>query len=64
MLVRKVRGQDKIGTIRLTPTDLHMAQKFGLSIEDYVNNRLIRIATDRRWKWFFKRDKNEQVKDT
>ena len=57
MLVRKVRGKYKIGTISLTPTDLHLAQKFGLSIEDYVNNRLIRIAMDRRWKWFFNREK-------
>lgn len=56
MLVRKIRGQDKIGRIILTPTDLILAQKLGFSVEDYVNNRLIFIAKERRWKWFFNRE--------
>ena len=54
MYVRKVRGQNKVGKITLTATEVAVAKKMGVSVEKYVKNRLVQIAKERRWKWFFK----------
>ena len=57
MRVRKVRNENRVGKITLTATEVAVAKKMGVSVERYVKNRLVQIAKERRWKWFFKEDK-------
>jgi hypothetical protein len=57
MLVRKVRGQDKIGKIILTPAEVAVVRKLGIALEVYVKERLLQIAKQRRWKWFLNKGK-------
>ncbi len=54
MRVRKVRGQNKVGKMTLSATEVALAKKIGISVEKYAKNCLILIAKKRRWKWFFK----------
>jgi hypothetical protein len=54
MYVRKVRNENRVGKITLTPTEVALAKKMGISVEKYVLKRLEQIAKERRWKWFFK----------
>ena len=54
MRVRKVRNENRVGKITLTATEVAVAKKMGVSVEKYVKNRLVQIAKERRWKWFFK----------
>ena len=54
MYVRKVRNENRVGKITLTATEVAVAKKMGVSVEKYVKNRLVQIAKERRWKWFFK----------
>jgi hypothetical protein len=56
MYVRKVRNENRVGKITLTPTEVALAKKMGISLEKYVLKRLEQIAKERRWKWFFKRE--------
>jgi hypothetical protein len=58
MLVRKVRGQNKIGKVTLLVTEVALARKLGVSLEEYVKAQLMFIAKKRKWKWFF--DKEQQ----
>lgn len=58
MLVRKVRNQNKFGKIILSKTEADVVRRMGLKIEDYVKQRLIEIAKERRWKWFFDKEKS------
>ena len=57
MYVRKVRGQNKVGKITLTATQVASVRKSGMSLEDYVKQSLLIIAKKRRWKWFFTKGK-------
>jgi hypothetical protein len=57
MYVRKVRNEDRVGKITLTPTEVALAKKIGISVEKYAKNCLVLIAKKRRWKWFFKENK-------
>ena len=54
MYVRKVRNENRVGKITLTPSEVELAKRMGISLEKYVKNRLVQIAKERRWKWFFK----------
>ena len=54
MIVRKVRGQDKIEKITLSYSEVLLAEKLDLTVEQYAARLLERIAKKRRWKWFFK----------
>ena len=54
MYVRKVRNENRVGKITLTPSEVALAKKIGISVEKYAKNCLILIAKKRRWKWFFK----------
>jgi hypothetical protein len=56
MYVRKVRGQDKVGKMTLTATEVALAKKQGISVEMYAKHMLLIIAKQRRWKWFFNRN--------
>jgi hypothetical protein len=52
MLVRKVRGQNKVGKIILTRAEFELVKNKGIPIEEYVKQMLLLIAKQRRWKWF------------
>ena len=56
MIVRKVRGEDKIGKIILMRDEVEIARKMGISVEKYAAERLVQIAKKRKWKWFFNRE--------
>jgi hypothetical protein len=57
MIVRKIRNQNKIGKIILFKSEADAVRRMGLEIEDYVRQRLIQIAKERRWKWYFNKEK-------
>ena len=57
MYVRKVRGQDKVGKITLTATQVALVKKSGVSLEDYIKQSLLIIAKKRRWHWYLNRGK-------
>jgi hypothetical protein len=57
MYVRKVRGQDKIGKIILTPYEVAVVRKLGMDPKDYVKQALLIIAKQRRWKWYLNKEK-------
>jgi hypothetical protein len=57
MIVRKVRGQDKVGKIILSRTEVELVKRMGVSLEAFVKQRLIQIAKKRRWKWYFNKEK-------
>jgi hypothetical protein len=56
MLVRKVRNKNTIGKITLTATEVALAKKLGIPLENYAKEQLMRIAKERRWKWFFNKE--------
>ena len=56
MYVRKVRGQDKVGKLTLTATEVALAKKQGITLEAYAKHVLLIIAKKRRWKWYFKKE--------
>jgi len=56
MLVKKVRGQNKVGKIILTAAQAEIVRKMGIPLEEYVKQTLLLIAKKRRWKWFFKKN--------
>jgi hypothetical protein len=59
MLVRKVRGEDRLGKIILLAAEVAVVRKMGISVEKYVAARLVQIAKKRRWKWFFNKAKTD-----
>jgi len=56
MIVRKVRGQDKVGKILISYLEARVAEKAGIPLEKYVKNMLVKIAKKRRWKWYFNKE--------
>ena len=58
MIVRKVRGENKVGKIILMRDEVEVARKMGISVEKYVAARLVQIAKKRGWKWFFNKEKS------
>ena len=57
MMVRKVRGENRVGKMTLSATEVELAKKLGMTVEKYALKQLELIAKKRRWKWFFDRDK-------
>lgn len=57
MLVRKVRGQDKVGKITITSSEAKFVRFMGLPLEQYVKQMLLKIAKQRRWKWYLNKEK-------
>ena len=55
MMVRKIRGENRVGKITLSATEVELAKRMGISVEKYAKNCLVLIAKKRRWKWFFDR---------
>ena len=58
MYVRKIRNQNKISKIILSATEAALARKLGIPLEVYAKEQLLRIAKQRRWKWFFTKTKD------
>ena len=58
MRVRKVRGENRVGKMTLSATEVELAKRMGISVEKYAKNCLVLIAKKRRWKWFFNREKS------
>jgi hypothetical protein len=56
MLVRKIRGQNKIGKIIVSRYEIEGARRMGVPIEKWVKNMLVLIAKKRRWKWYFNKE--------
>ena len=56
MIVRKVRGQDKVGKIILSRYEVESVKRMGVSLEAFVKQRLIQIAKKRRWNWYFNKE--------
>ena len=57
MIVRKIRGEERIGKIILSRTETEVCKRMGVSLELYVKNMLLKIAKQRRWKWYLNKDK-------
>lgn len=57
MYVRKVRGQNRVGKLTLTATEVALAKKQGISLEMYAKHVLLIIAKKRRWHWYLNRGK-------
>lgn len=53
MIVRKVRGQNKIDKVILLRVEYELAQKLGIPIKQYVKEAVRAVAKKRRWKWYF-----------
>ena len=56
MIVRKVRGQNKVGKIILSRTQVEAVRRRGVKLEDYIKQMLILIAKKRRWKWYLTKE--------
>lgn len=61
MIVRKVRGQNKISKIIISRTAADSVRRRGVSLEEYVKVRLAEIAKKRRWKWFFNKEEQQNA---
>lgn len=59
MIVRKVRGQNKIDKIIISRAEAEVVERLGVNLELYVKTQLIRIAKKRRWHWYFEKEKNK-----
>jgi hypothetical protein len=57
MIVRKVRGQDKVGKIILSQSEVAFCKKMGVSIDKYMKETLLLIAQKRKWKWYLNKEK-------
>jgi hypothetical protein len=57
MLVTKVRGQDKIDKVILSKTEVDLLRKMGVPLQVYAKEQLLKIAKNRRWKWYFNKEK-------
>jgi len=57
MYVRKVRGQNKISKILMSSSEAEIVRKLGIDLEKYVREQLRMIAKERRWKWYFEKEK-------
>lgn len=58
MIVRKIRGEDRVGKVILSRTEVEVAKRLGVALEDYVKQMLRHIAKKRRWKWYLNKEKN------
>ena len=57
MYVRKIRGQNKVGRIILSKTEVEVVKKQGVKLEEYVKQMLRIIAKQRRWKWYLNKER-------
>lgn len=57
MIVRKVRGQDKVERIIVSYFETEVCKKMGIPVETWVKQQLLLIAKKRRWKWYLNKEK-------
>jgi hypothetical protein len=57
MMVRKVRGENRVGKINLSYSEVLLAEKLGMTVEKYALKQLELIAKKRRWHWYLNRGK-------
>jgi hypothetical protein len=57
MIVRKVRGQNKLHPIRMSVVEAKLAREAGLTLEEYAQAYVLMIAKQRRWKWYLETHK-------
>ena len=57
MIVRKVRGQNKVGKVILSATEFEAFKKLGIPIAFYIGQQLVFIAKKRRWHWYLNKEK-------
>lgn len=57
MIIKKVRGKNEIHPIILTSSEVAVIKKMGVSIERYVKRRIEMVAKQRKWKWYFEKEK-------
>ena len=57
MIVKKVRGQNKVGLIIITSGEIASAKRMNIPIKDYIKQAVFFVAIKRRWKWYFKKEK-------
>jgi hypothetical protein len=56
-MVRKVRGENRVGKINLSYSEVLLAEKLGMTVEKYALKQLELIAKKRRWHWYLNRGK-------
>ena len=61
MIVRKVRGQNKLHPIILTKVEYELLKRLGVSVEGYINEQIRMVAKQRRWKWWFEKQKEKST---
>lgn len=54
MIVRKVRGQCRVGKVTVSSAEVALCRNLGLSLKTYVKEQLISIAKKRKWEWYLK----------
>ena len=57
MIVRKVRGKDEVGKIIVSKIEVDAVRRMGVPLEKWVKHMLTIIAKQRRWKWYFNKEK-------
>ena len=55
MIIRKVRGQEKIHPVILTQAECTLAKNMGISIDQYVLEAIEKTATRKKWDWWFRK---------
>jgi hypothetical protein len=58
MIVRKVRGKEKVGKVIMSRIEYDICKKLGVSVEDFIREALLMIAKKRRWQWYLNKEKN------
>lgn len=53
MIIRKRRGKNELMPIKIYSGEYNLAMKLGVPIEEYVKAAVMRVAKERRWKWYF-----------
>jgi hypothetical protein len=56
MIVRKVRGQNKIDKVILSKGEVEFLKKMVIPFEKFVKEALLLIAKKRKWKWYLKKE--------
>jgi hypothetical protein len=58
MIVRKVRGEDRVGKITMSRIEYDLCKKLGVPVEAFIKEHLLMIAKKRRWQWYLNKEKN------
>lgn len=55
MIVRKVRGENKVGRIIVSYTETLLCKKMGVPVKVWVKEQLRLIAKKRKWDWYLEK---------